>query len=535
MTQDNVKNNIVSNGFIELGKEEGKGKGRYFQSRFIEPGIAHYDEFGDVLITKETLDKFIQTIVGCPVIINHKDVDDSNVDKLRVGTISRVWFNDGDGWYYCEGILTDAQAIDLIKNENWSVSCSYDFVSDNMKKTYHGKDIDMEFIDGEFLHLAIVENPRYERATIVVNSKDFKEEEHPRKENGEFDNKDEGNLLKYPDSTISPYYKEAKEIIEKTNKPIFENISDETKKQHEKLIEKYPEAKIKEIVSKKMEEGVHGEAVTIKDNNSSVIFIDENKEQKANYFDQQWRNSISKNIYNYTHEFGHALTNLLPNEFFDKIDEIRKKHKEVSEETGIYGEDFISFYANEKAPEFFAECFTYNELNNKENKYVKEAMNLYNKYKNKANNSKEKENSIMSVMDDLKSFILAVVKNEAEKEEKKMEDEEKFEEEKDIATNEDDEEEKEEVKNKCKNEEEDKKEEVENEDDEEEEKVENEEDKEEADNEEEDKEEEEKAENKCAKNSMDKIKEAIEGGRVEEKSFASYSSQAERLALGNKF
>lgn len=221
MTQENVKNNIVSNGFIELGKEEGKGKGRYFQSRFIEPGIAHYEEFGDVLITKETLDKFIQTMVGCPVIINHKDVDDSNVDKLRVGTISRVWFNDGDGWYYCEGILTDAQAVDLVKNENWSVSCSYDFVSDNLKKTYHGKDIDMEFIDGEFLHLAIVENPRYERATIVVNSQDFKEEEHPRKENGEFDNKDEENLLKYPDSTISPYYKEAKEIIEKTNQPIL--------------------------------------------------------------------------------------------------------------------------------------------------------------------------------------------------------------------------------------------------------------------------------------------------------------------------
>ena len=30
----------------------------------------------------------------------------------------------------------------------------------------------MEFTDGNFLHLAVVDNPRYERANIVVNSKD---------------------------------------------------------------------------------------------------------------------------------------------------------------------------------------------------------------------------------------------------------------------------------------------------------------------------------------------------------------------------
>ena len=171
------KKQLVLNSNIELGEQEGNGKGRYFMSRFIEPGLAHYKELGDIVITKETLDKFIQSMVGCPVIIDHKDVTDKNVDKLRVGTISRVWFNEMDGWYYCEGVLTDDEAIDLVKNQGWNVSCSYSFVSDDTQKTYHGKPIDMVFTDGEFLHLAIVEDPRYEGANIVVNSNDEKQEE----------------------------------------------------------------------------------------------------------------------------------------------------------------------------------------------------------------------------------------------------------------------------------------------------------------------------------------------------------------------
>ncbi len=168
------KTNLILNSTIELVdvQEEGNGKGRPFVSRFIEPGIAHYKELGDILITKETLNKFINTMVGCPVIIEHEDVTDANADKLRVGVVSRVWFNEMDGYFYCEGILTDPEAIDLVKNQGYNVSCAYSFVSDNTKRTHNGKEIDMEFIDGEFLHLALVKDPRYEGANIVVNKSD---------------------------------------------------------------------------------------------------------------------------------------------------------------------------------------------------------------------------------------------------------------------------------------------------------------------------------------------------------------------------
>lgn len=173
--EDKFKTNLVTNSLLELGddiSDEAKGKGRKFVSRFIEAGVAHYRDFGDVLITKETLDKFINTMIGCPVIITHKDIDDNNADKERIGVVSEVWYNSADGWYYCSGIIWDKKAIDLVKNQGWSVSCTYDFESDNQAKTHNGKKIDREFTNGEFLHLALVDNPRYERANIVMNAKD---------------------------------------------------------------------------------------------------------------------------------------------------------------------------------------------------------------------------------------------------------------------------------------------------------------------------------------------------------------------------
>ena len=168
------KINLITNSAVDLGdnlEAESNGKGRKFVSRFIEAGVAHYEQFGDVLITKETLNKFIHTMVGCPVIIKHKDITDKNADKERVGVVSDVWYNENDGYFYCSGIIWDKQAIDLVKNQGWSVSCTYDFESDKQEKTHNGKKIDMEFTDGEFLHLALVDNPRYERANIVMNSK----------------------------------------------------------------------------------------------------------------------------------------------------------------------------------------------------------------------------------------------------------------------------------------------------------------------------------------------------------------------------
>ncbi len=112
-------------------------------------------------------------MVGVPVIINHKNLNTKNVDDERVGVVNSVWYDNKDGWYWCDGIIWDETAQNLITDKNWSVSCSYDVkTADNKGGSENNIKYDMEFLDGVFTHLALVNNPRYERANIVFNSKD---------------------------------------------------------------------------------------------------------------------------------------------------------------------------------------------------------------------------------------------------------------------------------------------------------------------------------------------------------------------------
>ena len=111
-------------------------------------------------------------MVGVPVIINHKDITKKNADNERVGVVNSVWYDEKDGWYWCDGIIWDETAQNLITDKNWSVSCSYDVkTADNKGGSENNIKYDMEFLDGVFTHLALVNNPRYERANIVFNSK----------------------------------------------------------------------------------------------------------------------------------------------------------------------------------------------------------------------------------------------------------------------------------------------------------------------------------------------------------------------------
>lgn len=159
---------------IYLDEETG-GKGRQFKSRFLVPGLVKYD-YGVCLLTKENADKFIQGFVGCPVVINHQEVTDDNAKAVSVGNIFSVWFDEKDGYYWCNGIINDKQAIELI-NKGYSVSCQYTITeySDNDSNALHnGNPYDKIIENGKPEHLAIVNNPRYEGAIIAVNSKDEK-------------------------------------------------------------------------------------------------------------------------------------------------------------------------------------------------------------------------------------------------------------------------------------------------------------------------------------------------------------------------
>lgn len=165
-----TKMEITASNAIYLGEETG-GKGRQFKARFLVPGLVKYD-YGVCLLTKENADKFMQGFIGCPVVINHQKVTDNNVKDIAVGDIFSVWFDEKDGYYWCNGIIRDKEAIKLI-DEGYSVSCQYLITecSDNTTGALHnGNPYDKIIENGKPEHLAIVNKPRYEGAIIAVNA-----------------------------------------------------------------------------------------------------------------------------------------------------------------------------------------------------------------------------------------------------------------------------------------------------------------------------------------------------------------------------
>lgn len=139
-------------------------------------------------------------MVGAPVIIKHQDVTEENADELRCGAISEAYFSEPDGWYYCEGVIWDKKAQELIE-KGWSVSCSYDFLSFKDEKGIENNiPYDKEFTSLNFTHLALVDNPRYEKANIVFNAKI---------ENYNENHDDEGKFAAAPESFGNSQIKDA--------------------------------------------------------------------------------------------------------------------------------------------------------------------------------------------------------------------------------------------------------------------------------------------------------------------------------------
>jgi len=155
---------------IQLQNDNG-GKGRLFVARFIESALVGYGDDGILNVTNEALSRFYQTMIGCPVIIKHQDVTDDNAQEIRVGVVSNVEYTN-DGWYSCSGVIWDKEALELI-GKGWSVSCTYEVLeTTGVSGERNNVPFDDELVNGRFLHLAIVPNPRYEKATItLMNSK----------------------------------------------------------------------------------------------------------------------------------------------------------------------------------------------------------------------------------------------------------------------------------------------------------------------------------------------------------------------------
>ena len=400
----------ASNGII-LGAEETGGKGRPFKARFLVPGLVKYD-YGVCLLTKENADKFIQEFVGCPVVIDHQDVTDENVKDIGAGDIFSVWFDDKDGYYWCNGIIRDKKALELI-NQGYSVSCQYVITeySDNTTGALHnGNPYDKVIENGRPEHLAIVKNPRYEGAIIAVNainlSDNSKQIEEETASNG-FITIDGGTenerVIWVPFEVLSE--KARKHILE-----IADNYKDgdETKfdfshtrvKPTDEQI-KYLKDTVRDIQSKYKFKGIAqieisselnkgSLGVCASPNNCSVVALSPQL-YNGKYNQERWDKSVKTGFHPkgtgemiksvLVHELGHAITcNSQNHKFWSEIEGIRKDYMKEVKKKDIEHPDFISGYARTNKFEFVAEAFSQGILAKNYGKYTKKVMETIDKH-----------------------------------------------------------------------------------------------------------------------------------------------------------
>lgn len=147
---------------------------RLYSCRFIEPGFVHYNEYGTVLVKKEVLEKMSPSFVGKPVINEqHKEARPEGFATGEYdGVVTRTWFNAQDGWYWADFLVWDEGTKRNCDSKTYSVSCAYNVLRLNSGGGEHNNlAYEAEVLDGEYTHLAVVSNPRYEGARIMYNSK----------------------------------------------------------------------------------------------------------------------------------------------------------------------------------------------------------------------------------------------------------------------------------------------------------------------------------------------------------------------------
>ncbi len=168
---------------VERFLDNAKGWARRFEARVLEPGIVSYDDVGagKSYLTRESIAASMDSFVGRPIILvvkkrrngtpylGHKKITPGNLEDEACGYISD-WYQDPDGWFCVRGVVFDDDAIEAI-NDVGLCSCGYKVTRVGAGGEYHAIKYDNEIKAFSGEHLAIVDRPRYEGATIRLNSK----------------------------------------------------------------------------------------------------------------------------------------------------------------------------------------------------------------------------------------------------------------------------------------------------------------------------------------------------------------------------
>lgn len=156
---------------------------KVFFARHIGEGVVSYkntDGGEDIFfIGNDTLKKMNASFTGKPIYIQHQEVPLSQMKERAVGYVVESFYLPEDGKQWLKMLITDDEAFEAIQN-GWKVSNAYNVKDLGAGGVWHNIPYKREILDGEYEHLALVADPRYEEA-VIMTPEDFKSYKEAKK------------------------------------------------------------------------------------------------------------------------------------------------------------------------------------------------------------------------------------------------------------------------------------------------------------------------------------------------------------------
>lgn len=133
-------------------------------AEYVEPTKEPYR----ILVGESAIKNMDPTFQGKPVYVDHVDeVDLDNLQEEADGYVLDSFYNKLDGKHWVKFIVVSDRAKDAIRR-GWKLSNAYVPKAFTNGGLWHGVEYSKEVTSGEYEHLAIVKNPRYEESLILT-------------------------------------------------------------------------------------------------------------------------------------------------------------------------------------------------------------------------------------------------------------------------------------------------------------------------------------------------------------------------------
>lgn len=232
---------------------------KVFFARHIGEGVVSYkntDGGEDIFfIGNDTLKKMNASFTGKPIYIQHQEVPLSQMKERAVGYVVESFYLPEDGKQWLKMLITDDEAFEAIQN-GWKVSNAYNVKDLGAGGVWHNIPYKREILDGEYEHLALVADPRYEEA-VIMTPEDFKSYKEAKKK--ELDAMSLDNSKKAVIKKTVENNKERKTMFQFFTKKKVENMDGVALQDVEVQLENGSSMKIGDIV-KSVEENLKKQA-----------------------------------------------------------------------------------------------------------------------------------------------------------------------------------------------------------------------------------------------------------------------------------